>query len=354
MTDNTASRAGARAVLLLAHGTPECLDEIPEYLRNVTSGRPLPEAAIEEIRHRYSLIGSSPLTRLTMDQGSQLEKSLQVPVYVGMRNWKPYIADVVRQMRTDGIASAVVICLAPQNSRTSVGLYRRAVFAESAGAIEIDFIDGWADHPLLAQAFAERLEPEWLHASKKAGRNVPVLFTAHSVPCRTVQTQADPGPPQSGNSTAQNASRSAPGPDPYAIEAKRTAANVACLLARSGLAEGDWHFAFQSQGMSGGPWIGPTVEDSLTALSRQAHPAVVIAPIGFLCDHVEILYDIDIGFREYGAKIGLEVTRPLSLNDSPLLIQALADLARQGFSRLDSGHDARKDARNEVLSARSA
>ena len=106
-----------------------------------------------------------------------------------MRNWKPYIADVVRQMREDGITSAVAICLAPQNSRTSVGLYRRAAFAEAGDAIEIDFIDGWADHPLLAQAFAERLQPVWQSLSARIGSLAPVLFTAHSVPCRTIQAQ---------------------------------------------------------------------------------------------------------------------------------------------------------------------
>ena len=158
-----------QAVLLLAHGTPQSLDEIPEYLRNITGGRPMPESVIEEIRHRYSLIGSSPLTELTMEQGRLLSQALGLPVYVGMRNWKPYIADVVRQMREDGITSAVAICLAPQNSRTSVGLYRRAAFAEAAGAIEMDFIDGWADHPLLAQAFAERLQPVWQSLSARIG-----------------------------------------------------------------------------------------------------------------------------------------------------------------------------------------
>ena len=177
------------AVLLLAHGTPQSLDQIPEYLRNITSGRPMPESVVEEIRHRYSLIGSSPLTELTLEQGRLLSDALNLPVYVGMRNWKPYIADVVRQMREDGITSAVAICLAPQNSRTSVGLYRRAAFAEAGGAIEMDFIDGWADHPQLAQAFAERLQPVWQSLSARIGAMAPVLFTAHSVPCRTIQVQ---------------------------------------------------------------------------------------------------------------------------------------------------------------------
>jgi ferrochelatase len=322
-----------RAVLLLAHGTPQSLDEIPEYLHNVTGGRPMPESVVEEIRHRYSLIGSSPLTELTQEQGRLLSQALGLSVYVGMRNWKPYIADVVREMREDGITSAVVICLAPQNSRTSVGLYRRAAFAEAAG-IEMDFIDGWADHPLLAQAFAERLQPVWQSVAARIGVVPPVLFTAHSVPCRTIQSQ--PADPQGAPSLD---------PDPYPVEAKRTAANVAGRLAPLGLTAADWFFAFQSQGMSGATWIGPTVEATLTALRQEGHSAVVIQPIGFLCDHVEILYDIDIGFRDFAAGIGLEVVRPPSLNDSPLLTATLEDLARQGFARLAA------KAPSEALSA---
>jgi ferrochelatase len=196
------------AILLLAHGTPDALDEIPEYLRNITGGRPLPDTVIEEIRHRYSLIGISPLTRLTLEQGHLLADELDLPVYVGMRNWKPYIADTVGRMREDGITQIVAICLAPQNSRTSVGLYRRALDAAASG-MKIDFIEGWADHPLLAEAFAERLR-----SALAAQQPEAVLFTAHSVPCRTIQTPA---------ASDQNAAS----PDPYAIEAKRTAALVA-------------------------------------------------------------------------------------------------------------------------------
>jgi protoporphyrin/coproporphyrin ferrochelatase len=314
------------AILLLAHGTPETLDEIPEYLSNITSGRPLPEPVVAEIRHRYSLIGSSPLTELTLEQGNLLSQALGLPVYVGMRNWKPYIADVVRQMREDGVTSAVVICLAPQNSRTSVGLYRRVAFAAAAGAIEMDFIDGWADHPQLAEAFAQRLRPVWQSLSARIGSMAPVLFTAHSVPCSTIHSP----PPAAQPAQAPGN----PGPDPYPVEAKRTAANVAALLAPSGLTANNWFFAFQSQGMSGASWIGPTVEDTLSALRQEGHSAVVIQPIGFLCDHVEILYDIDIGFRKFAAGIGLEVVRPQSLNDSLLLTAALEDLARQGLARL--------------------
>jgi len=309
------------AVLLLAHGTPDTLDEIPEYLRNITSGRPLPDGVIEEIRHRYSLIGPSPLTALTLEQGRMLSIELGLPVYVGMRNWKPYIADVLGEMREDGIERAAAICLAPQNSRTSVGLYRKAVFA-AAGGIDIEFVEGWADHPLLADAFAERLRTVWNQFSTEAGLPVRVLFTAHSVPLRTVQAQS------AGDI-----------PDPYEVEAKRTAALVAERIA--GLTADNWYFAFQSQGMSGGPWIGPTVEDTLTALSEQGVRQIIVDPVGFLCDHVEILYDIDIGFRQFAENLDMELRRPESLNESPLLIAALADVARGALARLGQQHGAR-------------
>jgi len=306
------------AVLLLAHGTPDAVEEIPDYLSRVTGGRPLPEAVIEEVQHRFAAIGGSPLTRLTLEQGRLLAEDLGLPVYVGMRNWNPYIADVVRTMRADGITRAAVICLAPQNSRTSVGLYRRAVFAAAEGALALRFLEDWADHPLLADAFAERLRTvrdAWSTAGRSA---VPVLFTAHSVPCRTVIS----APAEAG---------AAPDlPDPYPVEAKQTARLVAGRI--PGLSEDQWFFAFQSQGMSGGPWLGPTVEDTLTSLHAQEIRQLIIQPIGFLCDHVEILYDIDIGFREVAEKLGMTIRRPASLNDSRLLTMALADLARQALA----------------------
>lgn len=309
------------AVLLLAHGTPDALDEIPEYLRNVTSGRPLPESVVEEIRHRYSLIGTSPLTRLTLEQGRLLSQELCLPVYVGMRNWKPYIAEVVQKMRKDGIGNVVAICLAPQNSRTSVGLYRRAVFAEAAG-MQVDFVEGWADHPLLADAFAERLRAVFDPFSAEVGQPVPVLFTAHSVPCRTIQT-----PSLSEATPTQTI-----GPDLYSVEAKRTAALVAERI--HGLTPDNWFFAFQSQGKSGGSWIGPTVEDTLTTLAREGVRHIIVQPVGFLCDHVEILYDIDIGFCQFAINLDMELRRPKSLNASPLLTAALVDLASKGLARL--------------------
>jgi ferrochelatase len=315
-----------QAVLLLAHGTPETIDQIPEYLRNVVSGRPLPQSVIEEIQHRYSLIGKSPLTEITMEQARLVGRELAasgdaVPVYVGMRNWRPYIPDVVRQMRADGVEEAAVICMAPQNSRTSVGLYRRAVEAEAAG-MRIDFTPGWADHPLLAEAFAERLRPAMSVLAAKVGTPVPVLFTAHSVPSRTVQA------PASGEQ--QPRTWPGDGADPYAEDAKLTAEMVAVRVPEIPR----WWFAFQSQGASGGPWIGPTVESTLDSIAAEGVKALILQPIGFLCDHVEILFDVDRMFREHASRLGLRLERPESLNDSPTLARAVADLSRRGLTRL--------------------
>jgi ferrochelatase len=322
-----------QAVLLLAHGTPETVEQIPEYLRNVVGGRALPQAVVEEIQHRYSMIGRSPLTEITLEQGRLVQVELAdggrpVPVYVAMRNWRPYIADVVRQMRAAGVQEAAVVCMAPQNSRTSVGLYRRAVETEAAG-LRIDFTEAWAQHPLLIEAFAERLRPALARLSAEAGHAVPVLFTAHSVPCRTLQTPAAGSPPNRELDEQPNLWPGA-GADPYAQEAKLTAALVAERV--SGISR--WFFAFQSQGVSGGPWIGPAVEETLNALAAEGVRTLLLQPIGFLCDHVEILYDVDILFRGYAAKLGIRLERPESLNVSPTLARAVADLARQGLARL--------------------
>lgn len=316
-------------VLLLAHGTPDVLGEMSEYLGKVTGGRALPIEVVKELQHRYAQIGLGeapgsgppPLTKWTMVQGHLLEEALKADgtdtrVYVGMRNWHPYIADVVEQIRLDGITRIQAVCLAPQNSRTSVGLYRRAVL-EAAAGIEVEFVAGWAEHPLLAKAFAERLRPAWQQACVEAGRRIPVLFTAHSVPCRTIMTTAQP-------STATTSLQLSP--DTYPVEAKRTAELVAEEMADAGFGESDWYFAFQSQGISGGPWIGPTVEDTLKAIKEEGGIGVVMQPVGFLCDHVEILYDIDVAFKEIAGELGLKLWRAESLNDSALLIKVLAEI----------------------------
>jgi ferrochelatase len=289
------------AVLLLAHGSPDSPDQVPEFMKSITGGRPVPDALIEEVRHRYALIGRSPLTELTRKQAEALQRMLAFPVYLGMRNWKPFIADAVKEMMASGVDQVLAICLAPQNSSTSTGLYRKALMAEMKPDIQVQFIESWHDQPGLIQAFAEKLEPAWHRASEALGRSAPVIFTAHSVPTRTIQAG-----------------------DPYEQQAKETARLVGEKI--SGLTAELQQFAFQSQGMSGGPWLGPTVESAILELKRQGHKGVVVAPIGFVCDHVEILYDIDIAFRQFATDEGMKLWRPESLNDSPKFISALANL----------------------------
>ncbi len=293
------------AVLLLAHGTPENAEDVPAYLKNVTSGRPLPEEVVKEIQHRYSLIGQSPLTCWTMDQAERIQSELGLPVYVGMRNWKPYVFESVQKMSADGVTHAVAICLAPHNSRTSVGLYKRAVVGETGKApFTVDFVESWHDQPLLIQAFAERLRAGWRKANQELGEECPVIFTAHSVPVRTIEAG-----------------------DPYESQTRLTAELVAAAVPE--VANGVWRFAFQSQGMSGGAWLGPTVEETILALKSEGHRGVFIQPIGFVCDHVEVLYDIDIAFKQFAEDHGLRLWRAESLNGSLTFAKAVAELARQ-------------------------
>jgi len=203
-------------------------------------------------------------------------------------------------MADEGVEHAVVVCLAPQNSRTSVGLYRSALGNEDQLPFTLDFVESWHDHPLLIKAFAEKLTAGLANACSEFGAKLPVIFTAHSVPQRTIAEG-----------------------DPYELQAKETAALVA---GEASLKPRDWKFAFQSQGTSGGPWLGPMVEEAILALKAQGHRGVFVQPIGFLCDHVEVLYDIDVAFKKFAAAEGMRLWRTESLNDSSLLTAALADI----------------------------
>jgi ferrochelatase len=218
----------------------------------------------------------------------------------------------VSTMTSERIEHVVAICLAPQNSRTSVGLYRSALTDNQRTPFTIDFVESWHDHPLLIKAFAEKLRAGWDRARREAGtQKLPIIFTAHSVPERTIVEG-----------------------DAYENQAKETASLVARQAA---LTPDDWSFAFQSQGMSGGAWLGPRVEDTILSLKEKGHRSVFLQPIGFLCDHVEVLYDIDIGFKQFAETQGMRLWRAESLNDSPLLAAALADIARSRLVAI-TGH----------------
>lgn len=299
--------AGSWGVLLLAHGAPEKLEDIPDFLLNVRNGRPLPPAVVEEIKHRYALIGGgSPLLRHSRRQAEALAARLNRRVYLGMRNWRPFIAEVVQEFIRDGVERVAAICLAPHNSRASVGLYRQRLeeaITQTGTRLAVHFVESWHDNPLLVQALAEKLRATLAAAEAAAGGEVPVILTAHSVPERTIAAG-----------------------DPYDAQVRETMASVTaaagCRL---------WHCGYQSQGMTPEPWLGPRVEAVLDELRSAGRQHVVIAPIGFLSDHVEVLYDVDIAFRDYARGKGLTLWRTESLNDSPLLIEALAAIAERAI-----------------------
>ncbi len=288
-----------QAVFLLAHGAPERVEDVAEYLKFVRGGRPVSPQLIEEISHRYAQIGgSSPLRRWTQAQAEALEKLIGIPVFYGMRNWHPFIRETMDRIRDSGAERLAAICLAPQYSKMSVGFYfRRTQEAKvDAGAsAEIVWAKSYHDSPLLIEAFAEKLRPV------AAGRKV--LFTAHSLPEKALAES-----------------------DPYERECRATAALVA---AAAGVA--DWDFAFQSQGMTDDRWLGPTVESMLDRYAAEGIREVVLHPIGFVCDHVEVLFDVDILFKDYAAKRGIALLRPESLNGSTTYTEALADVAQRAL-----------------------
>jgi ferrochelatase len=287
-----------QGVLLLAHGAPERVEDVESYLTFVRGGRPASPRIVEEVASRYQAIGgSSPLLAWTRAQAEALERMLAIPVFFGMRNWHPFIRETMDRVRDAGLDRIAAIALAPQFSQLSVGLYiRRTEEArrEAGVAAEIVWARSFHDEPLLVEAFAEKLEP--LAAGKK------VLFTAHSLPEKALVA----------------------GGDPYDRETRATAAAVA---ARLGLV--DWDFAYQSQGLTDDRWLGPTVESCLDRYAAAGLREVVVYPIGFVCDHVETLYDVDVVFRNYAAERGISVFRPEALNGSGKFTAALAEVAKR-------------------------
>ena len=300
---DTAPRTG---IFLMAHGAPESTDDIPEYLKTIRGGRDSTPETIQIIRDRYEQIGGkSPLREITAELAERLEKFLnqeepQFKVYVGMRNWSPYIRDEVKRMKEDGIEKVIALCLAPQFSTWSTKLYFNAfedALKECGGEnIDVHFVASWANHPLLIDAFSEKYREA---LAKLNGESVYTIFTAHSIPSESI----DLG-------------------DPYDQEFNKT---VELLVDR--VKPNNWYQAYQSQGMIPVPWLGPTVESVLDKISRVGSKTVLIVPVGFFCDHVEILFDIDIEFKNYAVDKKLKLHRTESLNFSPTYIEALASIA---------------------------
>ena len=284
------------AVLLMAHGTPSSLDEMPEYLRLVRGGRPPSDELVHEMRENYGAIGGrSPLTEITENQAAALRARLgdAIPVAVGMRNWHPFIKDALQQLAAAGVTRVIAIPMAPQFSTLSVQKYIDAATAALPPGMQFESVPSYHTHPLLLDAFAARIR----EAAPKADERV--IFTAHALPVRVI----DAG-------------------DSYATEVAATAAGVA---ERAGVAA--YVQAFQSAGRTPEPWIGPELPAVIDERSATVRKFLVV-PIGFVCDHTEILFDIDVQAAQVAREFATTLRRTESLNTSPLFISVLEDLVR--------------------------
>ncbi|MCZ6755497.1 MAG: ferrochelatase [Gemmatimonadetes bacterium] len=292
-------------VLLVAYGAPVTVDDVEPYLLDVRGGRPTSPEMVTAFQQRYQAIGGgSPLLDRTNEQAAALAGALggTVPVYVGMRHWHPYIRDVFQQVRADRVTRVVALALAPHFSTISVGAYAQRI-EEARGDIATSMVRQWFDHPGFLDAVAERVREGLRRFPAGVRDEVTILFTAHSLPERIL---ADG--------------------DPYEEQLR---ASVAGVLSRIGPRHRPHRFAYQSAGQAGGPWLGPDAADVIQSLAAAGSRHLLVCPIGFVSDHLEVLYDVDIEYRRLAAASGIQLERTASLNASPLLIEALAALVEE-------------------------
>jgi ferrochelatase len=301
-------------VLIMAYGGPNSLAELPGYLADIRQGRPTTPAVLEEIRHNYEKIGSkSPLLEMSRQQADLVAAQLGTSVfktYLGMRHWAPWIEDVVGQMVADGIERAVSVVLAPHFSQMSVAKYQAKVndgLQMVRGQIEFEHIASYHEAPKLIQAFADRVHSGLAAWPRDVRDAVHVVFSAHSLPERILKTG-----------------------DPYDNQVRRTASLVA---EAAGLSSDQWSWSYQSAGRSPEPWLGPQLQEYIPELAERGVKNIISIPVGFVSDHVEILYDIDIQAQAVAKACGVRLERPPALNNDPLFIDTLTALIQERASR---------------------
>jgi ferrochelatase len=283
------------AVILMAYGSPTELSDIRSYLEDIRGERAVSDEAVEELTERYRRIGGrSPLDDVTDAQRAALEKELELPVFVGMKHWRPRIAEAADLAVAGGADLVVGIVLAPHYSRLSVEGYRERLEGGLSGRAELRFVESWHTHEPYIAVLADRVR----------GTEAHVVFTAHSLPARIL----DEG-------------------DPYRDQLLETSQLVA---ERASL--DSWSFAFQSESPTGEPWLGPDILDELDSLKARDVERVLACPVGFVSDHLEILWDLDVEARERAAELGLDFQRICSLNDDPAFVRGLAELVRETVS----------------------
>ena len=295
-------------VLVMAYGGPGSLEEIPGYLADIRHGRPTPRAVLEEITENYRAIGgSSPLLEVSQRQVDALAADLgsDFRCYLGMRHWSPWIEDVVGDMAEDGVRQAVSLVLAPHFSSMSVARYQQKIadgLELYRGRIHFEHVPSYHDVPGLVEAFASRVEDGLARWPDDERGGVHVVFSAHSLPQRLLESG-----------------------DPYGEQCLETARLVA---ARAAVPDERWSWAYQSAGRTPEPWAGPDISEHLRELADSGVRDVISVPVGFVSDHVEVLFDIDRRAAAVAAELGIRLERPPALNDDPVFIATLAELVR--------------------------
>jgi ferrochelatase len=282
------------AVVLMAYGSPERLEDVPAYYADIRGGRPIRPELLADLVERYRRLGidrSSPLNEITERTRAALQRELDVPVHTGMKHWRPRIADAAERALAAGASTIVGLVLAPHYSRLSIGGYRDQLEQALAGRAELRFVERWGAEPGFVELLADRL----------AGTDAHVVFTAHSLPARILEEG-----------------------DPYEAELLETARLVAEQAALR-----DWSFSYQSESATGEPWLGPDILDHLTDLAARGVTDVLACPIGFVADHLEIRWDLDVEAAERASELGIGFARIEMPNDDPPFVAVLAGLVRR-------------------------
>jgi ferrochelatase len=285
------------AIVLMAYGSPERIEDVPAYYADIRGGRPIRPELLEELTGRYRRLGiedRNPLNEITERTRAALEHELGLPVFTGMKHWTPRIADAVETAVAGGAETIVGLVLAPHYSRMSIGGYRAQVEEALGDRSELLFVERWHDEAALVELWAKRLR----------GSDAHVVFTAHSLPARILGEG-----------------------DPYKDELLETSRLIADAAGTQ-----DWSFSFQSESQTGEPWLGPDILDHLEALHAEDITHVLLAPIGFVADHLEIRWDLDTEAQEKASEIGMQLDRVQMPNDDPAFVAVLARIVRRAVA----------------------
>jgi protoporphyrin/coproporphyrin ferrochelatase len=278
----------------MAYGSPERLDDVPAYYADIRGGRPIPPERLEDLVARYRRLGieqGSPLNAITEQTRAALERRLDVPVYTGMKHWTPRIAEAVERALEAGADTIVGLVLAPHYSPLSIGGYRRQLEEALAGRADLQFVERWGTEPGFVALLADRVR----------GTDAHVVFTAHSLPVEGSGDYAD-----------------------ELLETSRLVAEQAAVR--------DWSFSFQSESATGVPWLGPDILDHLSDLAQKGVEQVLVCPVGFVADHLEIRWDLDVEAADRAVELGLDFARIEMPNVDPAFVEVLAGLVRRALS----------------------